>query len=660
MSEVLRSLKQYSAQLAALGIITVLYGFTLPPALSEEERTSAAARFRFERAELPLVPGVPLRSVRPVTPIFQHLQGWISSVGGAVALHDLDADGLPNDVCHVETRTDQVIVAPAPGTPARYAPFTLEPAPLPYEAQRMAPMGCLPWDLNEDGWADVVVYYWGRTPVAFLQRPGTPGLSQVLGPDSYVRQELLATGERWYTNAATFADLDGDGHAELIVGNYFPESSRLLDASSMEPEQMQDSMTRAFNAGRNRILRWVEASSGEALSVRFEEVSGVLDEKVAHAWTLAVGAADLDGDLLPEVYFSNDFGPDRLLHNRSRPGELRFALLEGQKGFTMPASKVLGKDSFKGMGVDFGDVNGDGRLDIYISNIASDYSLHESHFLFESTGAVELMKEGVAPYVDRSEPRGVARSGWSWESRFGDFDNDGTLEALQATGFLKGTVNRWPELQELATGNDELLRRPASWPRFQLGDDLSGHQHNPFFVQDAWGRFHDLAPELGLDSPQVTRGIATADVDGDGALDFAVGNQWEPSFLYRNRASAPGAFLGLRLARASAFAPAASSVVEEGLRPLGGRATVVIGASAKVRLPDGRWLVGQVDGGNGHSGKRSPELHFGLGALPQDTRLEVEVAWRDAAGRLERQKLSLTPGWHTVILTGGTGKEGVQ
>src|SRR3712207_7095987 len=45
-------------------------------------------------------------------------------------------------------------------------------------------------------------------------------------------------------------------------------------------------------------------------------------EEVAHSWTLAVGAADLDGDLLPELYFANDFGPDRLLHNRSQPGEL--------------------------------------------------------------------------------------------------------------------------------------------------------------------------------------------------------------------------------------------------------------------------------------------------------------------------------------------------
>jgi hypothetical protein len=652
------SLRRYAAQIATLAVILVLYGFARPTALSEAERTRLAARFRFERAELPQVPGRPMRQVRPVNPSLQRIQSWISGVGGAVALHDLDGDGLPNDVCYVETRTDQVIVAPAPGTPARYAPFALDAAPLPYDEKTTAPMGCLPRDLNEDGWADVVVYYWGRTPVAFLLRAGAPGQPRPLGGDAYARQEVMPSVERWFTNAALFSDLDGDGHADLLVGNYFPDGARILDAAATVPDQMQDSMTRAFNGGSKRILRWTGGVSGEAPSVTFAEATGVFEGPVATSWTLAMGAADLDGDLLPEIYFANDFGPDRLLHNRSRPGELRFALLNGKKGFTTPNSKVLGRDSFKGMGVDFADVNGDGLLDIYISNISGEYSLLESHFLFESTGSMEPMKEGVAPYVDRSEPRGVARSSWGWDTRFGDFDNDGTVEALQATGFLKGQVNRWPELQELATGNDQLLRRPASWPRFGPGDDLSGHVHNPFYVRDARGRFHDLAPQLGLDTPEVTRGIATADVDGDGALDFAVGNQWEPSFLHRNRAAPSGAFLGLRLARPAASAAGAEPAVEGGLSPLGGRATPLLGASVRVRLPDGRSLVGQVDGGNGHSGKRSPEVHFGLGDVPRDARLEVEVAWRDGSGQARRRTLALAPGWHTAILAGGDEKGG--
>ena len=68
--------------------------------------------------------------------------------------------------------------------------------------------------------------------------------------------------------------------------------------------------------------------------------------------------------------------------------------------------------------------------------------------------------------MDRSEPLGLSRSGWGWDAKLADFNNDGTFEALQAVGFVKGKIDRWPELQELAMGNDELLPIPAVGPAF--------------------------------------------------------------------------------------------------------------------------------------------------------------------------------------------------
>ncbi len=118
--------------------------------------------------------------------------------------------------------------------------------------------------------------------------------------------------------------------------------------------------------------RWHRAS----IRLRsFEEAKNVFPPEIEHGWALGAGAADLDGDLLPELYFAHDFGPDRLLHNLSTPGHLKFASLQGTRAFTTPASNVLGSDSFKGMGVDFADINGDGVPDIFVSNIADDYAL---------------------------------------------------------------------------------------------------------------------------------------------------------------------------------------------------------------------------------------------------------------------------------------------
>lgn len=613
--------RRHAKSLVALVPITGLYWLARPAELPGDARAALAQRFRFTPLALPQIPGKPLRTVRAVNPSLRRISAWISSVGAGVALNDLDGDGLPNDLAYVDTRTDQVIVAPAPGTPARYPRFALDPAPLTYDPDTMAPMGCLPGDFDEDGRPDLLVYYWGRTPVLFLRR------SAGLHPGAFARKELVSPVERWFTNAATQADLDGDGHVDLIIGNYFPDGARILDARATNVESMQHSMSRAFNGGRSRMLLW----TGPA---RFRDEEAALEPEVAHGWTLSVGAADLDGDLLPEVYLGHDFGPDRLLHNRSTPGKLRFARLEGTQGFATPRSKVLGRDSFKGMGVDFGDLNGDGRLDIYVSNITVPYALQESQFAFVSTGDVGQMRRGVAPYVDRSEPLGLSRSGWCWESRLADFDNDGTPEALQATGFVKGTTNRWPELQELAMGNDEFLSRLESWPRFQPGTDLSGHPHNPFFVRAADGRYYDLAPEIGIADAQVSRGIAVADVDGDGDLDFAVANQWEPSRLYRNDSPKRNAFLDLRLRLPTA----------------GGRSRDAIGATARVFLPDGRRLVGFVDGGSGHSGKRSPEVHFGLGPLDPAVTLRVELRWRGPDGRVHQAARRLLPGRHTIAL----------
>src|SRR5262249_379209 len=157
----------------------------------------------------------PQKLSRRVHPSLERVAGWVSVVGAAVSLNDLDGNGLPDDVCYVDPRTDQVILAPAPGTSQRYDPFELEPAPARHAANTMAPMGWLQGDFNEDGLTDILVYYWGRTPIIFLRKSNSgtesgTGLSRAL----YTPYELLPGNERWYTNCATQADLDGDGHLD--------------------------------------------------------------------------------------------------------------------------------------------------------------------------------------------------------------------------------------------------------------------------------------------------------------------------------------------------------------------------------------------------------------------------------------------------------------
>src|SRR5262249_12446114 len=154
---------------------------------------------------------------------------------------------------------------------------------------------------------------------------------------------------------------------------------------------------------------------------------------------------------------------------------------------------------------------------------------------------------------------------------------------------------------------------PRLWPSFKPGADLSGQNLDPFFVRAADGRFYNVGPEVGFTEPMVTKAIALADVDGDGRLDFAFGNQWEPSYFFHNESPNVGAFLGLHLllpVANEANAPLRQRPGHPGT-DLNGRPAIC--AQAKVALPDGRKLVAQVDGGAGHSGRRSPDVHLGLG-----------------------------------------------
>src|SRR5215213_3732468 len=212
----LQSFAQRSAKSAvAIILVGVVYALAQLPEISDVEKARLASMFEFEKSPLPTLQGYPQKTIRNVNPSLDHFASWISTVGAAVALNDLDDDGLPNDLCYVDPRIDQVVVAPVPGTPGRYPPFSLDASPLSFDPKTMAPMGALPGDFNEDGLKDIIVYYWGRTPIIFIQTRDRSVTPAALSRGRYAPYELVAQVERWYTNAATQADLDGDGHVDL-------------------------------------------------------------------------------------------------------------------------------------------------------------------------------------------------------------------------------------------------------------------------------------------------------------------------------------------------------------------------------------------------------------------------------------------------------------
>jgi enediyne biosynthesis protein E4 len=638
--------KPFAAGLAICGILP--FAWVARPTSARPGGSEMAGRFQFQHQQISYATA-PFKVKRTVHKSLSSIESWISAVGAAVAINDIDGDGLPNDLCIVDPRTDEVTVAPVPGTPQRYHPFVLKPTAA---DSAIAPMGCLPGDFDEDGRVDLLVYYWGRSPVIFFNRAAAGG---PLTADSFVPADLVSDGKRWYSNAAVLADLDGDGHADLVIGNYFADGAAILDVSDEHPQSLHSSMSHAFNGGKKHFFLSSAAGFREASPVFLNQDGSGMDDsrsnELLRGWTLALGAADLNNDLLPELYIANDFGPDRLLENLSSPGRLKFKLLAGRRTLFTPKSKVLGNDSFKGMGVAFADLNGDGRLDILVSNITDEYALEESNFAFISHCPSLEDKDGYACFTDESEKMRISRSGWAWDIKAADFDNSGSHQIVQATGFLNAPAfghgtNRWPELHETAMGNDIFLKFPATWHAYHPGDALSDADRNRFFVRRPDGTYVDLSQQIGLLHDAPARGIAVADVDGDGRLDFAVANQWAASDFYRNVTPHAGSSLSLRLLMPKA-ASGRFSVEIPAIRPGDWPAAT---AEVTVVLRDGRRLIQQLDGGNGHSGKDAFELHFGLGKTTLSEKLPVHLRWRDRNGVIQTRQVYLLPGRYDVLL----------
>jgi enediyne biosynthesis protein E4 len=648
----------------ALGVVLVMFFAVQPPHAPASERESLATKYKFTPMNIALPGGYQQQTIRKVNKDYKQIDAWISSVGAGIGMNDLDGDGLSNDLCVSDTRIDQVVITPTPGARSnRYAPFALRPAPLPM-GYAIAPMGCAPADFNEDGRMDVLEYFWGRTPIVYLAKPG----AKTLNADAYQPVELVPgaggatySGPQWNSNAVAIDDFDGDGHVDIYLGNYFPHGP-VLDDRASSGVAMNHSLSNASNGGEDYFFRWTGATQGAQPSVTFQQVDNVLSDHTSKGWVLAAGANDLDGDQLPELYIAQDHGKDALLYNKSKPGKLEFAPVKSARTPGLPKSKRIGTDSFKGMGIDFTDFNHDGLYDMFVSNITTTFGIQESnlHFIATAKNQSDLrtqLQAGKAPWTDRSTALGTAWTGWCWDVKMADFSNSGESDIAQTDGFVKGDVNRWPQLQELAASNDMVVENPFWWPHVKAGDDIAGSQRLAFYVKDEHGRYQNISEQLGLAVPVPTRGIAVGDSDGDGRLDMAVARQWDEPAFYHNNSPANGSFLGLRLTHDTPNATtgtgdANAATGTTGALPAPG--SPVVGAQVTVTMPDGRKQLGRVDGGSGHSGKRSYEVHFGLGNATGP--VQVHLRWRDRAGQVHGQDLQLNPGWHSLRL-GSQAKE---
>ena len=471
-------------------------------------------------------------------------------------------------------------------------------------------------DVDGDGFADLFTVDGGVLPGYSGPAPGGNGLflnrRDGTFRDATVEWLPKALG---YGMGVAVADADADGRPDVFVLNQ--GSIQVLHNTG---SRFEDATTRSgikgpgWNAGATfadldgdglldmyvvRYVRWSPSSNPHCqyrgipfacTPQSFEPEAdrlflgrpGGRFEDVGAKWGLAsvgrglgVIAGDVDGDGRPEIYVSNDEDPNFLL--RTKPGG---GLVD--QGLATGAAVNANGLVQAGMGIDMGDYDGDGRQDIVVTNFQTEgVALHRNEGPMRLDDRADTA--GLVPATTRSLGFGVVLA---------DFDNDGCPDLFVANGHV------WSNVDKL---------QPA----------VRHAQANQIFRNRCDGTFEEVGAVWGdaFKAEDVSRGAVAVDYDHDGDLDLFYVNLDAPSVLLRNDGGNTNAWVELRLSEAGGNAEA-----------IGATVTVTAG---------GRRQVQEVRRCRSFASATEPTLHFGLGAAERvDT---VEVRWPDGhTSRAER------------------------
>jgi hypothetical protein len=436
------------------------------------------------------------------------------------------------------------------------------------------------FDYNNDGRPDLLVVRFGQNV-----------LFQNLGGAKF-KDVTKSAGITRYANAITAVafDYDHDGFVDLFVGCYFqPVNIFKPDTPRFFPESFET----ANNGGG--VVAFHNNGNGT-----FTDVTEKIGLKL-NGWTLDLGHADADNNGWDDLYVACDFGTDRYFVNN------------GNGTFTDKTESAIGIDTKKGMNAEWGDYDNDGLLDIYVTNITSDY-MREGNFLWHNNGN--------QTFTDVSRETNTYDTGWGWGGKFFDYDNDGWLDLYVMNGWVSSGPDSYvPDIFEMIIKPGIDLADARNWP--PMGKkSLSGYEKKRLFHNERGQTFTEQAARHGLDSTRDGRGVAVADFDNDGRLDLFVANANGAPYLYHNvmPPTAAGQASPTGSGRGSGSGPHWVELALQGTKSNRG----AVGAQVRVTA-GGTTLLRFVDGGNSFGGQSTARVHVGLGSAATLDR--VEIRW---------------------------------
>lgn len=409
-------------------------------------------------------------------------------------------------------------------------------------------MGACAGDVDNDGRVDLYVTSYGAN--VLYRNAGNGAFTDVT--------RSAGVGLPLWSTSCAFLDADRDGDLDLFVTNYL-DATKANNRFCGDPQRRIRVYCHPLNYKGLASVLYRNDGRGTFADV---SVAAGIAPFVGNGLGVAVG--DYDDDGWPDVFVANDAVPNFLFHNE---GGGRFA----EVGLAAGVSVARDGKARAGMGTEFADYNGDGRLDLVVTNHE-----FETHSLFRNDGGGlftdATVESGLGPATLPFVGFGVV---------FLDFDNDG--------------------LQDLSIVNGHVIDNTAV---FRPG---STHAQRKLLLRNTTGRrLQELGRGAGpgFASAGVGRSLVSGDVDNDGDRDLLVTNNGGAPQLLRN-GNSRGNALVVRLVG-----------VRSNRDAIGARVTVTAGGRTQVR---------EVKSGSSYLGQNDLRAHFGLGDLARVDR--VQIRW---------------------------------
>lgn len=398
--------------------------------------------------------------------------------------------------------------------------------------------GVITGDLDNDGFKDVLVITHRGFPNIIFKNNGDKTFDELSG--------IGLENVEAYSLAAAMADINHDGLLDIYAGHYIEKDKLTYSSEVADSVVGFDHQCYANNLYLN---------NGDWTFTDVSDTWQASDMGCA----LATAFTDYDGDYDPDILIANDFGqwvlPNALLENQN------------EEDFFLDVSEFAQMNvGIYGMGIATGDYDNDLDLDYYITNLGE-------NVLLSNNGDGTFSNQTIAAGIEDSHvTENLLATGWG--TAFIDFDNDSDLDLYVVNGYVPA-----------ATFIDNALANP-----------------NRCFENDGQGRFRNILNGLTEESPERGRGLAYADIDNDGDIDFLVGNVNQHATsdtiqkmqLFRNISSNNHNWLKIKLE---------------------GSTNNRDGFGTQIRIKaNNRWYLQEANGGYGtHASQHSSIVHFGLG-----------------------------------------------